>query len=79
MLTCIGAGSATHGGEPFDYAEAYKKSKLREVALTKIDELNASKSVENQISFPSEYATSRRTQMREVAKRVMKIYWRSPS
>uniref|UniRef100_A0A6V2DZI5 ABC transporter domain-containing protein n=1 Tax=Ditylum brightwellii TaxID=49249 RepID=A0A6V2DZI5_9STRA len=74
MLTTIGAGQAERG---FDYAASYAKSKLREEALEKIEELNSQASDENLISFSSIYATSLRTQFREMRKRLRTIYWRN--
>lgn len=79
MLTCIGAGSAATGGEPFDYVAAYKKSKLRESIVAKIDEISAAKSESNKVFFVNEYAASKRTQLRVLMRRVLQIYWRSPS
>jgi hypothetical protein len=79
MLTCIGAGSASQGGDPFDYVGAYKQSKLRETVMSKIDEFKAAKSGENKISFLTEYAASSKTQRKVVMERILKIYWRSPS
>ena len=79
MLTCIGAGAAAQGRDPFDYVAAFKQSRLRDAVEAKIEEFISAKSDSNKTSFVSEYATSRRTQMRVVMSRVMKIYWRSPS
>lgn len=79
MLTCIGAGSVAQGGEPFDYVAGYKQSKLRDSAMIKIAEFNALKSDSNKVSFASEYAASRKTQMKLLMSRVLNIYWRSPS
>lgn len=78
MLTTIGAGSAG-GGQMFDYAGAYAASKLHENTLAKIKEFDAAASDGNLIAFSTKYATSTRTQSREVLKRMVKIYWRSPN
>jgi hypothetical protein len=77
MLTTIGAGSS--GGQVFDYAGSYARSKLREKNLALIDEFCSEATESNLISFPSKYATSTKTQMKAVINRVRKIYWRSPS
>lgn len=79
MLTCIGAGSATQTGEPFDYVGGFKKSELRETAIAQIDQFNSDKSDDNKIVFSTEFATSKATQRSVVMKRILKIYWRSPS
>jgi len=76
MLTAIGAGSAGTADQ-FDYAHAYKSSPLSIDCTKKIDSLN--KTPGDIISFPSKYATCRRTQSNEVAKRLWTIYWRSPA
>jgi ABC-type multidrug transport system permease subunit len=78
MLTTIGAGSAgTTDG--FDYAGAYSVSDLRADNLQKIANIEAAKTNEGLITFPSKYATSLLTQMATVLKRTWKVYWRSPS
>jgi hypothetical protein len=79
MLTCIGAGSASQAGEPFDYVAAFKQSKLRETAMAKIEQFNADKTDDNKIAFSTEFATSKLTQRKVVMERILKIYWRSPS
>jgi hypothetical protein len=79
MLTCIGAGSASQAGEPFDYVAAFKQSKLREVAVANIEKFNADKTDENKIHFNTKFATSKTTQRKVVMERILKIYWRSPS
>ena len=75
MLTCIGAGSAG-SADQFNYADAYAKSPLAIDCTKKIDNINAHPS--DIITFPTKYATTRRTQSIEVFKRMSKIYWRSP-
>lgn len=77
MLTTIGAGSS--GGQVFDYAGSYANSKLREKNLALIDEFCSIATESNLISFPSKYATSTKTQLKAVVKRVATIYWRSPN
>lgn len=63
----------------FDYAGAYAVSKLHEDNLAKIKEFCAAASDENLVAFSTKYSTKPRTQSREVLKRMLKIYWRSPN
>ena len=78
MLTTIGAGSNTTG-YAFDYAAGYAESTLREDNLALIDKFCSAASESNLISFPHMYATSWKTQIREVTRRTVKMYWRSPN
>jgi hypothetical protein len=78
MLTTIGAGGAA-AGRKFDYAESYYSSILRKKCLKKIEALCAVQSDDNKVSFPHKYATSDNTQRIVVMKKIMTIYWRSPS
>ena len=80
MLTIIGSG--TKGGssdENFDYAKEYQHSKLNEDSLAKIEEINSNECDENKIYYPTKYARSKSNQRMEALKRMMTIYWRSPS
>jgi hypothetical protein len=78
MLTTIGAGRSA-AGRKFDYAESYDSSVLRKACLEKIKALCGEKSDDNKISFPHKYATSDKTQRNVVLKKIMTVYWRSPS
>ncbi len=78
MLTTIGAGSSA-AGRKFDYAESYYSSVLRNECLEKIDVLFGEQSDDNKVSFPHKYATSDSTQRVVVLKKIMTVYWRSPS
>jgi len=80
MLTTIGAGSSPSGdSRPFDYSASYSQSKLRDECIDNINEFNAQATEENKVSFPSKYATCRKTQTRSVLRRMLKVYWRSPT
>jgi len=80
MLTTIGAGSSPGGdSKPFDYAASYSQSKLRKECLDQITSFNAHAAEENKITYPSKYATSRKKQNTAVLRRMLRIYWRSPS
>ena len=79
MLKCISAGSPNSSGEPYDYAQAYASSVDRRKCLAKIAEIQNSASERNAITYQSKYATCKQTQSRSVFKRLMTIYWRSPS
>ena len=79
MLKVIGAGSATGTKKPFDYAGSYLVSKLRSRCLARIEEIDASASESNRISFEEKYATSTRTQYLTVFKKGWLVYFRSPS
>ena len=74
MLTCIGAGSAGSGKDSFDYSKAYAHSSLASDCIAKIDSMEQGE----EIIFETKYATSSKTQAKEVYKRLSKIYWRSP-
>lgn len=78
MLTTIGAGSNTTGFA-FDYAGAYAQSSLRDDNLALIEKFCSAKSSDNLITFPHKYATGLKTQVREVTRRTVIMYWRSPS
>ena len=79
MLKCIGAGSSNSSDEPYDYAQAYGSSVERRKCLAKIAEIQRNANEQNAITYHSKYATCKRTQSRSVFKRLMTIYWRSPS
>jgi ABC-type multidrug transport system ATPase subunit len=80
MLTTTGAGSSSSGTEkPFDYAGNYSESTLRKNALKKIDEFNSNPSDENKVHFANKFSSSLATQRSVFFKRIMTIYWRSPS
>lgn len=79
MLTTTGAGSSASDKKPFDYAGSYTQSTLRAHCLERIDELCSSPTEENRVSFLSKYATSSRTQSKMVFRRLLKVYFRSPS
>jgi ABC-type multidrug transport system permease subunit len=79
MLTTIGAGSASTDTKPFDYAGSYQVSDLHKVGLERIEAIKSNVSEDGKVSFPSMYATSTSTQIRETMIRARKIYWRSPS
>lgn len=79
MLTTIGAGSAVSDSKPFDYAGHYEVSKLHKDCLQKIDYITSNSKEEAKVSFPTEFATSSATQIREVLARTRLVYWRSPS
>jgi len=78
MLTTIGAGSDT-SGSAFDYAGGYAESTLRDDNLALIDKFCSSASDSSLIAFPRKYATSLQTQIREVTRRTVTMYWRSPN
>ena len=79
MLTTIGAGSSQADGmKPFDYAGNYAQSRLREVALQRIDDIVSGETPDNKITFLTQFATSSRTQGLAVLKRTMTIYYRTP-
>ena len=78
MLNVIGSSPTTPETRPFDYAGSYAFSVLRQDALRKIHESEEAACDSNKISFPSKYATSKKTQRTSVLRRTMKIYWRSP-
>lgn len=78
MLTTIGAGSSGTG-YAFDYAGAYAQSVLRDDNLALIEQFCSAACDDNLISFPGNYATSLMTQVREVTKRTVTLYWRSPN
>jgi hypothetical protein len=79
MLQVTGAGSRSTTEKPFDYAASYAASSLRAKNSERINKFCAEASDENLVSFPSKYATSKKTQAMMVLKRIMTIYWRSPS
>jgi hypothetical protein len=79
MLTSIGAGSASTDKKPFDYAGSYQVSDLHKKCVQKIAEITDTVSEEGKVAFPSIFATSTGTQMKETLKRIQLIYWRSPS
>lgn len=78
MLTTIGAGSAATANQ-FDYAYAYASSTLRDECMEKIEAIEKAVTDDSLISFPSKFATSEKTQIVDVFKHAMTIYWRSPS
>jgi ABC-type multidrug transport system ATPase subunit len=78
MLTTIGAGSNTTGFA-FDYAGAYAESTLKSDNLALIEKFCATKSDDRLIVFPNKYATDYRTQILEVTRRTVILYWRSPN
>lgn len=80
MLTVIGAGSTNIGAQSFDYGDAYANSPLAVECLSKIDVMNEAFSLKesSKITYDKKYPTSRTFQSREVFKRLLKIYWRSP-
>jgi len=77
MLTTIGAGST--GTNAFDYAGAYAESSLRDDNLALIDKFCSAASDNNLITFPHKFATNWTTQIREVTRRTVTMYWRSPN
>jgi hypothetical protein len=79
MLTTIGAGSASTDTKPFDYAGNFQVSKLHKDCLQNINDITSNSKEEEKISFPSVFATSTATQIREVMARTRIVYWRSPS
>ena len=79
MLTTIGAGSSSTAQKPYDYAGSYQVSDLHKECLKRIAEITDNASAAGKISYPSIYATSKATQLRETMKRARLIYWRSPS
>ena len=78
MLTTIGAGSNA-SKKAFDYAGSYAQSKLHMQCLERIDQICAGANDENKVSFPTEFATSLRTQSIAVLLRAIKVYYRSPT
>lgn len=79
MLTTIGAGSVVGDEKPFDYAGAYKGSRLHKSNIQRIDEICSGATETNKVGFSSRFATSGRTQAWAVLKRTMTIYYRTPS
>jgi ABC-2 type transporter len=79
MLTTIGAGSASSKKKPFDYVGSYAQSKLRAQCLERINQICTEAREENMVSFPSEFATSNKTQSITVLLRTMTVYFRSPN
>jgi hypothetical protein len=79
MLTTIGAGSAGGVTKPFDYAGSYTESELHVSCLREIESIVAGASEKAAPSFPNKYATSTRTQSNFVMRRMMTLYFRSPS
>lgn len=79
MLTTIGAGSAATGAKPFDYAGHYDVSSLHKECVKKIEAIVGDSTDKGMVTFPSLFATSTATQIREVMARTRLIYWRSPS
>lgn len=78
MLTTIGAGSSGGSRQAFDFAGSYLVSHLYQQCLSRIDAINAGANDGNLVKFSSTFATSSKTQIREVLKRAMTVYWRSP-
>lgn len=78
MLTTIGAGSSSSGSDSFDYAAAYTRSHLKKDCSRKIDFMNEDSTEDTRMAFDTKYATSAGAQSREVCKRLVKVYWRSP-
>lgn len=78
MLTILGAGSENLNREPFNYASSYKKSQLHAQCLERIEDICAEATEGNKITFPSKFATSKKTQMVEVLRHSMLVYYRSP-
>lgn len=80
MLNIIGSGTnATETSQLTDYAATYALSKLHKECLEKISEFLAEKTENNEIRFPTKYATSLAYQVKKVYIRMSKVYWRSPS
>jgi ABC-2 type transporter len=79
MLSTIGAGSAAVEKKPFDYAGSYAQSKLHVHCRALIDSITSNAVETNKLSFPSQYATSTKTQGTAVLLRTLKVYFRSPS
>lgn len=79
MLTAIGAGSGGDITKPFDYAGSYTESELHASCLRGIDSIVAGASEDNKVSFPNKYATSTKTQANTVMRRMITVYYRSPS
>jgi ABC-type multidrug transport system ATPase subunit len=79
MLTTNGAGSANSNKKPFDYAGSYTQSAVRAQCLERINQICAEAREENKVSFPSEFATSSKTQSITVLLRAMTVYFRSPN
>ena len=79
MLTTIGAGSASPGAKPFDFAGSYQVSAIHNSTLRRIEEMSGEATEQGNISFPSNFATTTSTQVREVMARARTIFWRSPS
>lgn len=78
MLRVI-SDSSSNDGESYDYAQAYAKSIDRKRCLARIAAIQRNSTNQNKLTYSSKYATSTRTQSRAVFKRLMTIYWRSPS
>lgn len=78
MLRVI-SDSSSSAGESHDYAQAYAKSIDRKRCLARIAAIQRNATNQNKLTYSSKYATSTRTQSRAVFKRLMTIYWRSPS
>lgn len=78
MLRVI-SDSSSNDGESYDYAQAYAKSIDRKRCLARIAAIQRNATNQNKLMYSSKYATSTRTQSRAVFKRLMTIYWRSPS
>ena len=76
MLTTIGVGSTQSNTKTFDYAKAYSESSFASECNNFIGNMSVNGS---QITFPTKFSTSARTQAVEVFKRLNKIYFRSPS
>lgn len=77
MLTVTGAGSVATA-KAFDYAGNFSASKLHKSCLDRIEKVNGCASHDNRVTFPSAYATSKKTQALSVLRRVFLIYFRSP-
>mmetsp|Transcript_2153 Transcript_2153/g.3909 ORF Transcript_2153/g.3909 Transcript_2153/m.3909 type:complete len:216 (-) Transcript_2153:578-1225(-) len=58
---------------------AYSTSQLSQECHQKTKDLNAQANDTNKLNFNSKYATAKSTQRLVVAKRMLKIYWRSPT
>eukprot|EP00752_Nemacystus_decipiens_P004290 g3919.t1 len=78
MLEVIGAGTSSMSN-PQMYADYYKKSKLRSVAMKQLDELSAPAPDSEPLAFKSVFAASPMLQAKTCIERALKQYWRNPN
>jgi len=80
MLNITGSGTDTSDASKLtDYAGAYAGSRLHQECLEKISGFLAESTEDNEIRFPTKYATGFWYQARMVYIRMSTVYWRSPS